>query len=83
MEEIDPKGRLGELGVICSLEQEKIEATKNKIVLLKTESAYKTDLEKRLLILKAKQAERKSEFNKLSLEQAVSSSQEETNFNQN
>lgn len=75
--------RLGELKIICSLEQEKINSLKEKIALLKEASDYKSDLEKRLTTLEAKQSERKAEFDKLSLEKAISSSSEETSSIQN
>jgi len=78
MGEIDSKGRIGELEIICLLEKERIKTLKGKINLLGGGSKYKNVLEKRLLILETKQAERKAEFEKLSLEQMISSSEEET-----
>ena len=78
MEEIDLKGRIGELEIICLLEQERIKTLKGRINFLGGGSKYKNVLEKRLLILETKQAERKAEFEKLSLEQMISSSEEET-----
>jgi len=72
--EKNPNEKLGSLARTAMLEQERIEALKEEINLLKKKSSYKTKLEKKLAELIMTQKARVAEIKKLRREQAVLSS---------